>query len=125
MPERAGKGPSPGHWPRHLFFIIAYSNPADARRLDLRRGPLIVPGERISGTAMRRCCHFEQKRTELTTRTVLVRELGSTVAAEYVNVNGFCQECPTYDSRSKCCLRDTGTHWNDRASLALENKEDR
>src|ERR1700686_646710 len=70
--------PAPGHLPRHLLFaIIAYRIQAD-RFGDLdheTRHLLDRAGVKESGTAMSaRLVSFDQKRTELTPGTVLVRE---------------------------------------------------
>src|SRR5947207_6063294 len=70
--------PAPDHLPRHLLFaIIAYRIQAD-RLGDLdheTRQLLDRTGAKESGTAMSaRLVSFDQKRTELTPGTVLVRE---------------------------------------------------
>src|SRR5260370_24242640 len=70
--------PAPDHLPRHLLFaIIAYRIQAD-RFGDLdheTRQLLGRTGAKESGTAMSaRLVSFDQQRTELTPRTVLVRE---------------------------------------------------
>ena len=70
--------PAPGHLPRHLLFaIIAYRIQAD-RFGDLdheTRQLLDRTGATQSGTAVsERLVSFDQKRTELTPGTVLVRQ---------------------------------------------------
>src|SRR6266850_3663281 len=70
--------PAPGHLPRHLLFaIIAYRIQVD-RFGDLdheTRQLLDRTGANESGTAMSaRLVTFDQKRTQLTPGTVLVRE---------------------------------------------------
>jgi Protein of unknown function (DUF2924) len=70
--------PAPGHLPRHLLFaILAYRIQAD-RFGDLdheTRQLLDRTGAKESGAAMAaRLVSFDQKRTELTPGTVLVRE---------------------------------------------------
>src|SRR5260221_12567147 len=70
--------PAPDHLPRHLLFaIIAYRIQADCfGDLDHETRQLLDrTGARESGTAMAaRLVSFDQKRTELTPGTVLVRE---------------------------------------------------
>src|ERR1700738_1412555 len=70
--------PAPDHLPRHLLFaIIAYRIQAD-RFGDLHHETTQVldrPGSKDTGVAMSaRLVSFDQKRTELTPGTVLVRE---------------------------------------------------
>ena len=70
--------PAPDHLPRHLLFaIIAYRIQVDCfgELDDETRQLLDRTGAKESGTAMSaRLVSFDQKRTELTPGTVLVRE---------------------------------------------------
>jgi hypothetical protein len=94
--------PAPDHLPRHLLFaIIAYRIQAD-RFGDLDRETrqlLDRTDARESGAAMSaRLVSFDQKRTELTPGTVLVREWDRRVM---VMSDGFAWNGQTYDSLSK------------------------
>ncbi len=85
--------PAPDHLPRHLLFaIIAYRVQAD-RFGDLdheTRQLLDRTGAKDSGTAMSaRLISFDQKRTELTPGTVLVREWDRKSQRVMVMADGF------------------------------------
>src|SRR5260221_4155921 len=85
--------PAPDHLPRHLLFaIIAYRIQAD-RFGDLdqeTRQLLDHTGAKESGTAMStRLVSFDQKRTELTPGTVLVRESDRRSQRGMLMSNGF------------------------------------
>ena len=90
--------PAPDHLPRHLLFaIIAYRIQAD-RFGDLdheTRQLLDRTGAKESGAAMSaRLVSFDQKRTELTPGTVLVREWDRQLAAGDGDVRWICLERP-------------------------------
>jgi Protein of unknown function (DUF2924) len=107
------QSPAPDHLPRHLLFaIIAYRIQID-RFGDLdheTRQLLDRTGANESGTATSaRLVSFDQKRTELTPGTVLVREW----------------DRQTYESLSKVAFAITGTNWNGPRFFGLRGKEDR
>ena len=121
--------PAPGHLPRHLLFaIIAYRIQVD-RFGDLdheTRQLLDRTGARESGTAMEaRLVSFDQKRTELTPGTVLVREWDRQSQRVMVMSDGFAWNGQSYDSLSKVAFAITGTNWNGPRFFGLRNKEDR
>ncbi len=121
--------PAPGHLPRHLLFaIIAYRIQAD-RFGDLdheTRQLLDRTGAKESGTAMSaRLVSFDQKRTELTPGTVLVREWDRQSQRVMVMSDGFAWNGQTYDSLSKVAFEITGTKWNGPRFFGLRDKEDR
>jgi hypothetical protein len=121
--------PPPDHLPRHLLFaIIAYRIQVD-RFGDLdhdTRQLLDRTGAKESGTAMSaRLVSFDQKRTELTPGTVLVREWDRRSQRVMVMSDGFAWNGRTYDSLSKVAFAITGTNWNGPRFFGLRNKEDR
>src|SRR6202163_4617634 len=121
--------PAPDHLPRHLLFaIIAYRIQAE-RLGDLdheTRQLLDRTGAKGSGTAMSaRLVSFDQKRTELTPGTVLVREWDRQSQRVMVMSDGFAWNGQTYDSLSKVALAITGTKWNGPRFFGLRDKEDR
>jgi hypothetical protein len=121
--------PAPDHLPRHLLFaIIAYRIQAD-RFGDLdheTRQLLNRTHENESGAAMStRLVSFDQKRTELTPGTVLVREWDRQSQRVMVMSDGFVWNGQTYDSLSKVAFAITGTNWNGPRFFGLRGKEDR
>jgi hypothetical protein len=121
--------PAPGHLPRHLLFaIIAYRVQVD-RFGDINhetRQLLDRTGAKESGTAMSaRLVSLDQKRTELTPGTVLVREWDRRSQRVMVMSDGFAWNGQTYDSLSKVAFAITGTNWNGPRFFGLRNKEDR
>src|ERR1700731_990488 len=121
--------PAPDHLPRHLLFaIIAYRIQAD-RFGDLdheTRQLLDRTGVKESGAAMSaRLINLDQKRTELTPGTVLVREWDRRSQRVIVMSDGFAWNGRTYDSLSKVAFAITGTNWNGPRFFGLRNKEDR
>jgi hypothetical protein len=117
------------HLPRHLLFaIIAYRIQAD------RLGDLDHETKRIldrtdakdKGTTMStRLVSFDQKRTELTPGTVLVREWERQSQRVMVMADGFAWNGQTYDSLSKVAFAITGTKWNGPRFFGMRDKEDR
>jgi len=80
--------------------------------------------ERLSGPAMSaRLASFDQKRTELTPGTVLVREWDR--QSQRVMADGFAWNGQTYDSLSKVAFAITGTKWNGPRFFGLRDKVDR
>ena len=118
--------PTVEHLPRHLLFaIIAYR--IQATRLgDLDSATMQVldrtaPME--SGAAMSaRLVSFDQKRTELTPGTVLVREWDRQSQRVMVMADGFAWNGKTYDSLSKVAFAITGTKWNGPRFFGLRAK---
>jgi hypothetical protein len=121
--------PAPAHLPRHLLFAItAYRIQAD------RLGDLDHETSRVldrtdskeTGAAMSaRLVSFDQKRTELTPGTVLVREWDRHSQRVMVMADGFTWNGQTYDSLSKVAFAITGTRWNGPRFFGLRDKEDR
>ena len=110
------QGPAPDHLPRHLLFaIIAYRIQVD-RFGDLDHETTQVldrTDSKDTGTAMSaRLVSFDQKRTELTPGTVLVREWDRQSQRVMVMSDGFAWNGQTYDSLSKVAFAITGTKWN-------------
>ena len=121
--------PAPDHLPRHLLFaIIAYRIQADrfgdldheARQLLDRTG-----AKESSAAISARLISFDQKRTELTPGTVLVREWDRHSQRVMVMPDGFAWNGQTYDSLSKVAFAITGTNWNGPRFFGLRDREDR
>jgi hypothetical protein len=121
--------PAPDHLPRHLLFaIIAYRIQADLfGDLDHETRQLLDRTDaRESGAAMSaRLVSFDQKRTELTPGTVLVREWDRRSQRVMVMADGFAWNGQTYDSLSKVAFAITGTKWNGPRFFGLRDKGDR
>src|SRR4051794_39780744 len=120
--------PAPDHLSRHLLFaIIAYRIQAD-RFGDLdheTRQLLDRTGAKESGAAMSaRLVSFDQKRTELTPGTVLVREWDRCSQRVMVMSDGFAWNGQTFDSLSKVAFAITGTNWNGPRFFGLRDKAD-
>ena len=118
---------SPAHLPRHLLFaIIAYRIQAD-RCGDLdheTKQVLDRTNSKDTGAAMSaRLVSFDQKRTELTPGTVLVREWDRQSQRVMVMAEGFAWNGQTYDSLSKVAFAITGTRWNGPRFFGLRDKE--
>src|ERR1700730_9945292 len=121
--------PAPDHLPRHLLFaIIAYRIQID-RFGDLdheTRQLLDRTGAKESGAAMAaRLGSFDQKRSELTPGTILVREWDRQSQRVMVMSDGFAWNGQTYDSLSKVAFAITGTKWNGPRFFGLRDKEDK
>ena len=71
-----------------------------------------------------RLASFDQKRTELTPGTVLVREWDRQSQRVMVMADGFAWNGQTYDSLSKVAFAITGTKWNGPRFFGLRDKED-
>ena len=93
----------------------------------MRRGSCwIVPVRRKPVRQCRRgWSSFDQKRTELTPGTVLVREWDRRSQRVMVMSDGFAWNGQTYESLSKVAFAITGTNWNGPRFFGLRNKEDR
>ena len=121
--------PAPDHLARHLLLaIIAYQIQAD-RFGDLdyeTRHLLDRTGAKESGAAMSaRLVSFDQKRTELSPGTVLVREWDRHSQRVMVMSEGFAWNGQTYDSLSKVAFAITGTKWNGPRFFGLRDKQGR
>jgi hypothetical protein len=121
--------PPPDHLPRHLLFAnIAYRIQVD-RFGDLGHETTKVldrTGSKDTGVAMSaRLVSFDQKRTELTPGTVLVREWDRQSQRVMVMSDGFAWNGQTYDSLSKVAFAITGTKWNGPRFFGLRDQEDR
>jgi hypothetical protein len=119
--------PAPAHLPRHLLFaIIAYRIQAD-RLGDLDheiRQVLDRTGAKDNGaTISARLVSFDQKRTELTPGTVLVRDWDQKSQRVMVMADGFAWNGKTYDSLSKVAFAITGTKWNGPRFFGLRDKD--
>jgi hypothetical protein len=117
------------HLTRHLLFaVIAYRLQAD-RFGDLDHATLQVLDQTVAkeeGPAMSaRLASFDQKRTELSPGTVLVREWDRKSQRVMVMAEGFAWNGQTYDSLSKVAFAITGTRWSGPRFFGLRDKEDR
>jgi hypothetical protein len=120
---------APAHLTRHLLFaVIAYRLQVD-RFGDLDHATRQVLDRTIAkeagSTMSSRLASFDQKRTELTPGTVLVREWDRQSQRVMVMADGFAWNGRTYDSLSKVAFAITGTRWNGPRFFGLRDKEDR
>jgi hypothetical protein len=118
---------APAHLTRYLLFaVIAYRIQVD-RYGDLdhaTRQVLERTDSREARPAMSaRLASFDQKRTELTPGTVLVREWDRQSQRVMVMADGFAWNGQTYDSLSKVAFAITGTKWNGPRFFGLRDKE--
>jgi hypothetical protein len=121
--------PAPDHLPRHLLFaILAYRIQADRfGDLDQEIRQLLDrtdPKETGAGMSAR-LLKFDQKGSQLTPGTVLVRDWDRRSQRVMVMSDGFAWNGQTYDSLSKVALAITGTKWNGPRFFGLRDKEDR
>jgi hypothetical protein len=119
--------PAPAHLPRHLLFaILAYRIQADCLG-DLDRETKQVldrTDAKDTGAMMSaRLVSFDQKRTELTPGTVLVREWDRQSQRVMVMADGFAWNGETYDSLSKVAFAITGTKWNGPRFFGLRDND--
>src|SRR6185437_2612200 len=107
---------APAHLTRHLLFaVIAYRLQADCfGDLDYETKQILdLTVAKDAGPAMSvRLASFDQKRTELTPGTVLVREWDRQSQRVMVMADGFAWNGRTYDSLSRVAFAITGTRWN-------------
>jgi Protein of unknown function (DUF2924) len=120
---------APAHLTRYLLFaVIAYRIQVD-RYGDLdhaTRQVLERTNSREARPAMSaRLASFDQKRTELTPGTVLVREWDRRSQRVMVMADGFAWNGQTYDSLSMVAFAITGTKWNGPRFFGLRDKKDR
>ena len=118
---------APAHLPRHLLFaILAYQLQAE-RFGDLdheTRQMLDRTAANETGAAISvRLMNLDQKRSELTPGTVLVREWDRRSQRVMVMTEGFAWNGQTYDSLSKVAFAITGTKWNGPRFFGLRNKK--
>jgi len=123
------KGRRLPHLTRHLLFaVIAYRIQAD-RFGDLDHETRQVLDRTVAKEAgpvtSARLASFDQKRTELSPGTVLVREWDRQSQRVMVMADGFAWNGQTYDSLSKVAFAITGTKWNGPRFFGLRDKEDR
>jgi hypothetical protein len=121
--------PAPAHLTRHLLFaVIAYRLQAD-RFGDLDHATRQVLDRTVAMEAepamSARLASFDQKRTELTPGTVLVREWDRQSQQVMVMADGFAWNGQTYESLSKVAFAITGTKWSGPRFFGLRDKEDR
>jgi hypothetical protein len=119
----------PAHLTRHLLFaVIAYRIQAD-RFGELDHETKQVLDRTIAKEARpvtsARLASFDQKRTELTPGTVLVREWDRRTQRVMVMADGFAWNGQTYDSLSKVAFAITGTKWNGPRFFGFRDKDDR
>ena len=111
-----------------LFAVIAYRLQAD-RFGDLDHATRQVLDRTVAKEAepamAARLASFDQKRSELTPGTVLVREWDRQSQRVMVMTDGFAWNGQTYDSLSKVAFAITGTKWNGPRFFGLRDKEDR
>ena len=120
---------APASLPRHLLFaIIVYRIQADhlgdldhETKQVLDRMDTKEPATAMSA----RLVSFDQKRTQLTPGTVLVREWDRRSQRVMVMADGFAWNGQTYDSLSKVAFAITGTNWNGPRFFGLRDKSDR
>ena len=121
--------PAPVHLTRHLLFaVIAYRIQAD-RFGDLDHETKQVLDRTVEKEAgavtSARLASFDQKQTELSPGTVLVREWDRQSQRVMVMADGFAWNGQTYDSLSKVAFAITGTKWNGPRFFGLRDNEDR
>ena len=120
---------APAHLTRHLLFaVIAYRLQADCfGDLDYETRQILdrTVGNDAGPAMSVRLASFDQKRTELTPGTVLVREWDRQSQRVMVMADGFAWNGRTYDSLSKVAFAITGTRWNGPRFFGLRDKEDR
>jgi DUF2924 family protein len=123
------QSPPPDHLPRHLLFaIIAYRIQADLLGdLDQETRQVLdwTDAKNTGVTTSSRLVSFDQKRTELTPGTVLVREWDRRSQRVMVMPDGFAWNGQTYDSLSKVAFAITGTKWNGPRFFGLRERGDR
>jgi Protein of unknown function (DUF2924) len=120
---------APAHLTRHLLFaIIAYRIQADCfGELDHETKQVLdrTIAKEAGPVTSARLASFDQKRTELSPGTVLVRDWNRQSQRVMVMADGFAWNGQTYDSLSKVAFAITGTKWNGPRFFGLRDKEDR
>jgi hypothetical protein len=120
---------APAHLTRHpLFAIIAYRLQVDHfGDLDheTRRVLDRTVAKEAGPVTSARLANLDQKRSELSPGTVLVREWDRRSQRVMVMADGFAWNGQTYDSLSKVAFAITGTKWNGPRFFGLRDKQDR
>jgi hypothetical protein len=120
---------APAHLTRHLLFgVIAHRLQTDRfGDLDYETKQVLdlTVVKKIGAAMSARLASFDQKRTELTLGTVLVREWDRQSQRVMVMADGFAWNGRTYDSLSKVAFAITGTRWNGPRFFGLRDREDR
>src|SRR3981189_3852209 len=121
--------PPPDHLPRHLLFaIIAYRIQSDrVGDLDHETKQVLdrTDAKSTGVTMSARLVSFDQKRTELTAGTVLVREWDRRSQRVMVMPDGFAWNGQTYDSLYKVAFDLNERKYNNPLFLCLRHREDR
>jgi Protein of unknown function (DUF2924) len=117
----------PDHLGRHLLCsVIAYRIQAD-RFGDLDHTTRQLLDRTVASEAKPaiadRLVSLDQKRTQLTPGTVLVREWDQRSQRVTVLANGFAWNGTTFDSLSKVAFAITGTRWNGPRFFGLRDKQ--
>jgi len=119
--------PPPPHLPRHLLFaILAFRIQAEHfGDLDHEtRKVLDRANADKSGSAMAdRLQSLDQKRSDLTPGTMLVREWDRRSHRVMVLADGFAWNGQTYDSLTKVAFAITGTRWNGPRFFGLRDRQ--
>jgi hypothetical protein len=127
--QSALQRPAPAHLPRHLVFaILSYRIQADhLGDLDPETKQILdrTDAKDTGATMSARLFSFDQRRTELTPGTVLVREWDQQSQRVMVMADSFAWNGQTYDSLSKVAFAITGTKWNGPRFFGLRDKQDR
>src|SRR5258707_10061038 len=123
---RSSHGADPCHQGRRPLSLLRLAS-APAWRIQncISRVDLPCSGDRPGVTMSARLVSFDQKRTELTPGTVLVREWDRRSQRVMVMVDGFAWNGQTYDSLSKVAFAITGTKWSGPRFFGLRDKESR
>jgi hypothetical protein len=120
---------APAHLTRHLLLAVIASRLQADRFGDLDHATLQVLDQTVAkeaGAVMSaRLASFDQKRTELSPGTVLVREWDRRSQRVMVMADGFAWNGQTYDNLSKVAFAITGTRWNGPRFFGLRDKDDR
>jgi len=123
------QGPAPDHLTRHLLFsVIAYRLQADRfgdLAHEMRQVLNRTNAKEAGPVTSARLANLDQKRTELSPGTVLVREWDRQSQRVMVMADGFAWNGQTYDSLSKVAFAITGTKWNGPRFFGLRDKQDR
>jgi hypothetical protein len=116
----------PSYLPRHLLFaMLAYQLQAeqlgDLAPDKVRLLRQIAAGGGLT-QAVRLTSEFDQRRTELKSGTILMRQWNGQPHRVMVLDEGFAWNGKTYDSLSKIACAITGTKWNGPRFFGLRDK---
>ena len=118
--------PPPPHLPRHLLFaVVAFRIQADRfGDLDHATRKVLDRANANEGSAMAdQLKSLDQRWTDLTPGTVLVREWDRQSHRIVVLADGFAWNGQTFDSLSKVAFAITGTRWNGPRFFGLRDKQ--